>query len=31
MTVTNTADLTSVEPHTGQTVAAGAPVVTVRR
>ncbi|MGW5399105.1 glucose PTS transporter subunit IIA [Streptomyces sp. NPDC003952] len=31
MTVTNTADLTSVEPHTGRTVAAGAPVVTVRR
>lgn len=31
MTVTNTADLTSVEPHTGQTVSAGAPVVTVRR
>lgn len=31
MTVTNTADLTSVEPHTGQAVAAGAPVVTVRR
>ncbi|MER5761861.1 glucose PTS transporter subunit IIA [Streptomyces sp. NPDC002082] len=31
MTVTNTADLTSVEPHTGKTVAAGAPVVTVRR
>lgn len=31
MTVTNTADLTSVEPHTGQTAAAGAPVVTVRR
>lgn len=31
MTVTNTADLSSVEPHAGQTVAAGAPVVTVRR
>ncbi|MFI6942376.1 glucose PTS transporter subunit IIA [Streptomyces sp. NPDC050418] len=31
MTVTNTADLASVEPHTGQDVAAGAPVVTVRR
>lgn len=31
MTVTNTADLASVEPHTGQTVSAGAPVVTVRR
>ncbi|MET9852524.1 glucose PTS transporter subunit IIA [Streptomyces sp. NPDC006450] len=31
MTVTNTADLGSVEPHTGQTVAAGTPVVTVRR
>ncbi|WP_371614318.1 glucose PTS transporter subunit IIA [Streptomyces sp. NBC_00454] len=31
MTVTNTADLASVEPHTGQTVTAGAPVVTVRR
>ncbi|CAM5474877.1 PTS beta-glucoside transporter subunit EIIBCA [Streptomyces spiroverticillatus] len=31
MTVPNTADLASVEPHTGQEVAAGAPVVTVRR
>ncbi|CAM5539496.1 PTS system beta-glucoside-specific EIIBCA component [Streptomyces avidinii] len=31
MTVTNTADLASVEPHTGRDVAAGAPVVTVRR
>lgn len=31
MTVINTADLTSVEPHTGKDVAAGAPVVTVRR
>lgn len=31
MTVTNTADLASVEPHIGQDVAAGAPVVTVRR
>ncbi|MFJ6518250.1 glucose PTS transporter subunit IIA [Streptomyces filamentosus] len=31
MTVTNTAELASVEPHTGQSVAAGAPVVTVRR
>ncbi|NGO78289.1 PTS transporter subunit EIIC [Streptomyces sp. YC504] len=31
MTVTNTADLASVEPHTGQDVAVGAPVVTVRR
>ncbi|MER5887995.1 glucose PTS transporter subunit IIA [Streptomyces sp. NPDC001941] len=31
MTVTNTADLASVEPHAGQDVAAGAPVVTVRR
>ncbi|MBC9714238.1 PTS glucose transporter subunit IIA [Streptomyces sp. TRM66268-LWL] len=31
MTVTNTADLASVEPHTGQDVLAGAPVVTVRR
>lgn len=31
MTVTNTADLASVEPHTGQDVAIGAPVVTVRR
>ncbi|MFE3553386.1 glucose PTS transporter subunit IIA [Streptomyces sp. NPDC059193] len=31
MTVTNTAELTSVEPHTGQNVAAGTPVVTVRR
>ncbi|MFJ2738358.1 glucose PTS transporter subunit IIA [Streptomyces sp. NPDC087440] len=31
MTVPNTADLASVEPHTGQDVTAGAPVVTVRR
>ncbi|GGR62341.1 glucose PTS transporter subunit IIA [Streptomyces roseolus] len=31
MTVPNTAELASVEPHTGQDVAAGAPVVTVRR
>ncbi|MER6476326.1 glucose PTS transporter subunit IIA [Streptomyces filamentosus] len=31
MTVTNTAELASVEPHTGRSVAAGAPVVTVRR
>ncbi|MFD4245826.1 glucose PTS transporter subunit IIA [Streptomyces sp. NPDC058525] len=31
MTVTNTAELTSVEPHTRQNVAAGTPVVTVRR
>ncbi|MGW6703716.1 glucose PTS transporter subunit IIA [Streptomyces sp. NPDC054956] len=31
MTVTNTADLASVEPHTGREVSAGAPVVTVRR
>ncbi|MEV0095955.1 glucose PTS transporter subunit IIA [Streptomyces sp. NPDC050738] len=31
MTVTNTADLTSVVPHTGQDVAAGDPVVTVKR
>ncbi|MFE4661809.1 PTS glucose transporter subunit IIA, partial [Streptomyces hydrogenans] len=31
MTVTNTAELASVEPHTGQDVAVGAPVVTVRR
>ncbi|MEY2243230.1 glucose PTS transporter subunit IIA [Streptomyces sp. BF23-18] len=31
MTVLNTADMASVEPHTGQDVAAGAPVVTVRR
>lgn len=31
MTVTNTADLASVEAHTGQDVTAGAPVVTVRR
>ncbi|MFC7307246.1 glucose PTS transporter subunit IIA [Streptomyces monticola] len=31
MTVTNTAELASVEPHVGQEVAAGAPVVTVRR
>ncbi|MFI5806691.1 glucose PTS transporter subunit IIA [Streptomyces sp. NPDC051561] len=31
MTVTNTADLTSVEPHLGQDVTVGAPVVTVRR
>ncbi|MDG4860629.1 glucose PTS transporter subunit IIA, partial [Streptomyces sp. T-3] len=31
MTVTNTADLASVEPHIGQDVPAGAPVVTVRR
>ncbi|MFJ7206609.1 glucose PTS transporter subunit IIA [Streptomyces sp. NPDC098789] len=31
MTVTNTAELASVEPHTGKDVAAGAPVVTVRR
>ncbi|GAA3491477.1 glucose PTS transporter subunit IIA [Streptomyces cremeus] len=31
MTVPNTADLASVEPHTGQDVSAGAPVVTVRR
>ncbi|MFD7031941.1 glucose PTS transporter subunit IIA [Streptomyces sp. NPDC059917] len=30
MTVTNTAELASVEPHTGEDVAAGAPVVTVR-
>ncbi|MEU6537983.1 glucose PTS transporter subunit IIA [Streptomyces sp. NPDC047000] len=31
MTVLNTADVTSVEPHAGQDVAVGAPVVTVRR
>ncbi|MFD0319260.1 glucose PTS transporter subunit IIA [Streptomyces flavalbus] len=31
MTVLNTADLTAVEPHTGQDVGAGARVVTVRR
>lgn len=31
MTVLNTADMASVEPHTGQDVTAGAPVVTVRR
>ncbi|MBC7270518.1 MAG: PTS glucose transporter subunit IIA [Streptomyces sp.] len=31
MTVLNTADLTTVEPHTGQDVTAGTPVVTVRR
>ncbi|SDJ77442.1 glucose PTS transporter subunit IIA [Streptomyces indicus] len=31
MTVTNTADLAAVEPHIGQVVTAGAPVVTVRR
>ncbi|MEU8619531.1 glucose PTS transporter subunit IIA [Streptomyces sp. NPDC048623] len=31
MTVLNTADVASVEPHAGQDVAAGAPVVTVRR
>jgi beta-glucoside PTS system EIICBA component len=31
MTVINTAELASVEPRTGQDVAAGAPVVTVRR
>ncbi|WP_330335382.1 glucose PTS transporter subunit IIA (plasmid) [Streptomyces sp. NBC_00536] len=31
MTVTNTADLASVEPHTGQDVTVGVPVVTVRR
>ncbi|WP_424216451.1 glucose PTS transporter subunit IIA (plasmid) [Streptomyces sp. BI20] len=31
MTVTNTAELGSVEPHIGAEVAAGAPVVTVRR
>ncbi|MFI5985290.1 glucose PTS transporter subunit IIA [Streptomyces sp. NPDC051555] len=31
MTVTNTAELASVEPHTGKDVAAGAPVVTVQR
>ncbi len=31
MTVTNTSELTSVEPHTGQDVLVGAPVVTVRR
>ncbi len=31
MTVPNTADLASVEPHTGQDVGAGTPVVTVRR
>ncbi|MDX2296701.1 MULTISPECIES: glucose PTS transporter subunit IIA [Streptomyces] len=31
MTVTNTAELASVEPRTGQDVAVGAPVVTVRR
>ncbi|MFH9736675.1 glucose PTS transporter subunit IIA [Streptomyces roseolus] len=31
MTVPNTAELASVEPRTGQDVAAGAPVVTVRR
>ncbi|MBQ1090453.1 glucose PTS transporter subunit IIA [Streptomyces sp. B93] len=31
MTVLNTADLTAVEPHTGQDVTAGTPVVTVRR
>ncbi|MFG3496102.1 glucose PTS transporter subunit IIA [Streptomyces sp. NPDC047928] len=31
MTVTNTAELASVEPHTGREVAVGEPVVTVRR
>lgn len=31
VTVLNTADMASVEPHTGQDVVAGAPVVTVRR
>ncbi|MFG2395324.1 glucose PTS transporter subunit IIA [Streptomyces lavendulae] len=31
MTVTNTANLSSVEPHFGQDVAVGTPVVTVRR
>lgn len=31
MTVLNTADMTSVEPHVGQDVTAGSPVVTVRR
>ncbi|MFB7512753.1 glucose PTS transporter subunit IIA [Streptomyces sp. NPDC056144] len=31
MTVTNTAELASVEPRTGQDVTAGTPVVTVRR
>lgn len=31
MTVLNTADMASVEPHTGQDVTAGTPVVTVRR
>ncbi|MFE4696276.1 glucose PTS transporter subunit IIA [Streptomyces sp. NPDC056738] len=31
MTVLNTADMTSVEPHVGQDVTAGTPVVTVRR
>ncbi|RCH66761.1 PTS beta-glucoside transporter subunit EIIBCA [Streptomyces sp. SDr-06] len=31
MTVTNTADLASVTPHTGRKVAAGEPVVTVQR
>ncbi|MCX5206376.1 glucose PTS transporter subunit IIA [Streptomyces sp. NBC_00237] len=31
MTVPNTADFASVEPHVGQDVSAGAPVVTVRR
>ncbi|OIJ65037.1 glucose PTS transporter subunit IIA [Streptomyces mangrovisoli] len=31
MTVLNTVDITSVEPHIGQDVLAGAPVVTVRR
>ncbi|WP_415949669.1 glucose PTS transporter subunit IIA [Streptomyces sp. KLOTTS4A1] len=31
MTVTNTTELASVEPHTGQAVEAGAPVVSVRR
>ncbi|MFB7241044.1 PTS beta-glucoside transporter subunit EIIBCA [Streptomyces populi] len=31
VTVLNTADMGSVEPHTGQDVVAGAPVVTVRR
>ncbi|MFE2532175.1 glucose PTS transporter subunit IIA [Streptomyces sp. NPDC059371] len=31
MTVLNTADMTSVEPHTGQDVTAGTPVVTVLR
>ncbi|MFD8734002.1 glucose PTS transporter subunit IIA [Streptomyces sp. NPDC059618] len=31
LTVLNTAEMSSVEPHTGQDVVAGAPVVTVRR